>query len=144
MTWQSNSFNYCTTNTLRQLQNYRLAGDEHQDTDCYKSINHHLYGSIIAFPRDTWTDLSLPAPSSSTSCFSLLFYVCIHINGLPWWLCSKDCLPMQETQVRSWARKIPWRRKWQPTPVFLLENPTERSLVGYSPWDCKKVGHDSD
>ena len=26
----------------------------------------------------------------------------------------------------SWVRKIPWRRKWQPTPVFLLENPLDR------------------
>ena len=25
-----------------------------------------------------------------------------------------------------WVRKIPWRRKWQPTPVFLLENPMDR------------------
>ena len=37
--------------------------------------------------------------------------------------------------------KIPWRRKWQPTPVFL---PVEshphgrRSLVGYSPWGNKE------
>ena len=30
--------------------------------------------------------------------------------------------------------KIPWRRKWQPTPVFLLgEFHGQRSLVGYSP-----------
>ena len=26
---------------------------------------------------------------------------------------------MQETQVDPWAGKMPWRRKWQPTPVFL-------------------------
>ena len=26
----------------------------------------------------------------------------------------------------SWVRKIPWRRKWQPTPVFLPENPMDR------------------
>ena len=26
---------------------------------------------------------------------------------------------MQETQVQSWIGKIPWRRKWQPTAVFL-------------------------
>ena len=33
-----------------------------------------------------------------------------------------------------WARKIPWRRKWQPTPVFLSgESHGQRSLVGYSP-----------
>ena len=32
-----------------------------------------------------------------------------------------------------------WRRKWQPTPEFLLgELHGERSLVGYSPWDCKE------
>ena len=27
---------------------------------------------------------------------------------------------IQEMRVRSWAWKIPWSRKWQPTPVFLL------------------------
>ena len=38
-----------------------------------------------------------------------------------------------------WARKIPWRRKWQPTPVFLPENSCrQRSLVGYSPWGHKE------
>ena len=34
-----------------------------------------------------------------------------------------------------WFRKIPWRRKWQPTPVCLPgESHGQRSLVGYSPW----------
>ena len=41
---------------------------------------------------------------------------------------------MQETQVQLWVGKIFWRRKWQPTPVFLPEKSHEqRSLVGYSP-----------
>ena len=31
-----------------------------------------------------------------------------------------------ETWVWSWVRKIPWRREWQPTPVFLLENSMDR------------------
>ena len=32
-----------------------------------------------------------------------------------------------------WVQKIPWRRKWQPTPVFLLgKSHGERSLVDYS------------
>ena len=36
-------------------------------------------------------------------------------------------------------RKIPWRRAWQPTPVFLLgEFYGQRSLTGYSPWDYKE------
>ena len=30
-----------------------------------------------------------------------------------------DSPETQEMQIQSWARKIPWRRKWQPTPVFL-------------------------
>ena len=39
----------------------------------------------------------------------------------------------------SWVRKILWRRKWQPTPVSLHgKSPGQRSLVGYSPWYCKK------
>ena len=33
-----------------------------------------------------------------------------------------------------WVWKIPWRRKWQPTPVFLpRESHGQRSLAGYSP-----------
>ena len=39
-----------------------------------------------------------------------------------------------------WVGKIPWRRKWQPTPVFLhREFVGQRSLVGYSPWGCKEL-----
>ena len=49
---------------------------------------------------------------------------------------------MQETLVRSlgWENPlIPWRRAWQPTPVFLSgESYGHRSLVGYSPWGHKE------
>ena len=38
----------------------------------------------------------------------------------------------------AWVGKIPWRRKWQPMPVFLPgESHGQRSLVGYSPWGYK-------
>ena len=51
---------------------------------------------------------------------------------------------VQETQrcrFDHWVRKIPWRRAWQSTPVFLPgEFHGQRSLVGYSPWG----GQDSD
>ena len=37
-----------------------------------------------------------------------------------------------------WVGKIPWRRKWQRTPVFLPgEFQGQRSLVGYSPGGCE-------
>ena len=36
-----------------------------------------------------------------------------------------------------WVRKVPWRRAWQPTPVFLPgESHGQRSLAGYGPWGC--------
>ena len=69
--------------------------------------------------------------------------------GLPKWLSGKE----NACQWRIFCRrrrfdphigKIPWRSKWQPTPVFLTgESHGQRSLVGYSPWDCKRVRHDS-
>ena len=38
-----------------------------------------------------------------------------------------------------WVGKIPWRKQWQPTPVFLPgESHGRRSLVGYSPRGCKE------
>ena len=39
-----------------------------------------------------------------------------------------------------WVRKIPWRRAWQPTPVFLPgEFPGQRSLKGCSPQGRKET-----
>ena len=38
---------------------------------------------------------------------------------------------------------IPWRRKWQPTPVFLhVKSHGQRSLTGYSPRGCQRVRHE--
>ena len=39
-----------------------------------------------------------------------------------------------------WVGKIPWRRAWQPTPVFLpRESLGQRSLVGYTPQGCTEL-----
>ena len=46
---------------------------------------------------------------------------------------------MQETRFDPWVRKIPWRKEWQPTPVFLPgESHGQMSLVGYSPLGRKE------
>ena len=38
-----------------------------------------------------------------------------------------------------WAGKIPWRRNWQHTPVFLPGKfHGQRSLAGHSPWGCEE------
>ena len=65
-------------------------------------------------------------------------------NGrLPWWLrWLKICLQCRRPGLDRWVRKIPWRREWQPTPVFVPgEFHGQSRLVCYSLWACK-VSHD--
>ena len=50
-------------------------------------------------------------------------------------------LPVIWPRFNPWVGKIPWRRKWQPTPAFLPgKSHRQRSLVGCSPWDHKELG----
>ena len=51
---------------------------------------------------------------------------------------------LQETQVQSLGREdSTGGGKWPPPPIFLPgESHGLRSLTGYSPWDCKRVGND--
>ena len=69
-------------------------------------------------------------------------------SGLPRWLSGKESAcnsgeagdKGQEVQD-PWVKKFPWRRAWQPTPVFLPgESHGQRSLAGYSLWS----GEESD
>jgi len=57
---------------------------------------------------------------------------------LPRWLSGKEsacqCSRCKRCRFYPWVRKIPWRKKPQPTSVFLLgKSHGQRSLVGYSP-----------
>ena len=66
--------------------------------------------------------------------------ISLRCRGLPWWL-SGQKIYLQSRRLRfdPWVKKNPWRRKWQPTPVFLLGKAHgQRSLAGYSPWGCKE------
>ena len=43
----------------------------------------------------------------------------------------------------SGSGRFPWRREWQPTPVFLPgESHGQRSLAGYTVHEATRVGHD--
>ena len=53
---------------------------------------------------------------------------------------GKECVAMQETQVRSLSREDPLEKGMQPTPVFWPgESHGQRSRVGYSPWGRKEL-----
>ena len=58
--------------------------------------------------------------------------------GLPWWLNGKESACSAGDLGSIPGLKIPWRRKWLPTPVFLPgESHGQRSLAGHSPGGCK-------
>ena len=72
------------------------------------------------------------------SCFSF------RCTGFPGGPHNKEphcqCSRLESRGFDPWVGKIPWRRKWQPTPVFLAgESQGQRSLAGYSPWGCKEL-----
>ena len=74
--------------------------------------------------QEYWNGLPFPSPGDQAS------LVAQH--------CSV-CLQCGRPGFDPWVRKIPWRRKWKPTPVFLPgESHGWRSLVGYSTQGCKE------
>ena len=75
--------------------------------------------------------------------FVCFFFSPWSYKRLPWWCSGKEstwpCRRPKSHGFDPWVGKIRWRRKWQPTPVFLPgESHGQRSLVGYSPWGWKE------
>ena len=61
------------------------------------------------------------------------------VLGFPRWLSGKESTcQCRILRFDPWFGKIPWRKKWQLTPVFLSgKSHGQRSLAGYSPWGRK-------
>ena len=57
------------------------------------------------------------------------------------WLIGKEpTCQFSRCRFDPWIGKIPWRRKWQSSPVYLPgKSYGQRSLVGYSPWGHKEL-----
>ena len=67
--------------------------------------------------------------------------------GLPRWRGGKEsaclCRRCKRCGFNPWVGKIPWSRKWQPTPLFLSGNfHGQKNLAGCSPWGRKESRHD--
>ena len=64
----------------------------------------------------------------------------IGMLGLSCWLSDKEfSLQCRRCRFDPWVGEILWRRKWQPTAVFLPgKSHGWRSLVSYSPWGRKE------
>ena len=69
----------------------------------------------------------------------------LHKESIRKWNCTGKEAACQYRRCKRcrfdpWVGKIPWRRAWQPTPVFLPgESHGQRNLVGYSPLSHKEL-----
>ena len=108
--------------------------------------------SAITSPHTSQKRISLPR--SHALCSKLYFstyYILINVHILcvsppprfPRWRSGKKpTRHCRRCRFDPWVRKIPWRRKQQPAPVFLTgKSHGRRSLVGYSPWGSQRVRH---
>ena len=62
------------------------------------------------------------------------------VFGCPRWLSGKESTcQYRRHEFDPWVRKMPWRRTWQPTPVFVPgKSHGQRSLASYIPWGHKE------
>ena len=76
------------------------------------------------------------------NCIELIKYDYSDNGGLLWRLSNqKSACQCKRLRFNPWVRKIPWRRKWQPAPVFLSgKSCGQRSLKGHkeSAYHCRR------
>ena len=100
-----------------------------------QTIHHILLGS-----KDVTLNKSNTVPALTKFITQWEIQEKVMQYGLLSWLSGKESTcRCRRHRFDPWLRKIPWNRKWQPTPVFLLgKSHGQRSLAGYSPWGCKE------
>ena len=93
--------------------------------------------SGVAYRLLSTTRMELPNQACSASISSPQN----SLDRLLWWLSGKEsACQCRRCRFDPSSGKIPWRRKWQPTPVFLPgKSHGQRSLEGLNPWGCKKL-----
>ena len=102
---------------------------------------HKLYCGIYStfkcsFDEIVWGGKSSPRPTPQQS-----WLLSCGVRREHAGLLSRRCRKHKRCGFDPWVRKIPWSRKWQPTPVFLPRDfHGQRSLVGYGPWGRKELG----
>ena len=66
---------------------------------------------------------------------------------LPPWLSGKEFTcnagDIERLRFDPWLGTIPWKRAWQPTPVFLPENPMDRRTWWVTVHGLQRIGHEA-
>ena len=103
----------------------------------------HNWTQTVQYEAET----QLP-PSGCTWPSDTHIWVLLQELRLTWWLSAKESAcnardAGRRCEFNPWVRKIPWSRKWHPTPIFSPgKSQGQQILVGYSPKGRKRVGHD--
>ena len=72
-------------------------------------------------------------------CLGICFPISWRVWKPQWFIGKEPAYQCRRCGLESWVRKTPWKRKWQPTPVFLSgESHGQKSLAGYQPWRGKE------
>ena len=70
-------------------------------------------------------------------------YLYLYNQTLLWLSGKESTCQCRGRRFDPWVGKVPWRRKWQPTPIFLPgKSHGQRSPAGYNHGVTKRVGHD--
>ena len=107
--------------------------------------NIQPYGCMVSTNINQLTYIKQMVPSliifnSHIHVATLFCNTIIYNMGFPGGSLGRVCLQGGRTRFYPWIGKIPWRRVWQLTQVFLPgEIHGQRSLVGYSPWGHKEL-----
>ena len=76
------------------------------------------------------------SPKVPDICFIAFIW---YLRLLRWFSGKESTYQYKRHGFDPWVKKIPWRRKLQPTPVLLPgKSHRQRSLEGYSPWGHKE------
>ena len=115
---------------------------------CFSALGPEWYSaiSIASWPGNQTTEslfIYFFHPGLKMWCLQRPLSLTFIITRFPRWLSGKQSAcqrrKCKRCRFNPWVREIPWRRKWQPTPVFLPgKSHGQRSLVGYSPWGHKE------
>ena len=96
---------------------------------------------LLSHPGSMTSAWSSQSTDLSSLCYTAASHSLFHTwswasLGLRWYRIHLHC---RSPGFSPWVGKIPWRRAWQPTAVFLPgEFQGQRSFAGYSPWGCKE------
>ena len=102
------------------------------------NLNNNLSSFKTCFDKVPIMDWIVVPPNSYVNLHTQCSYhqgeafkkVCARLPlWLRWWK-KKNCLQCRRPRFNPWVGKIPWRRAWQPTPVFLPGEPPWR-LAGW-------------